>query len=64
MVSDTGLLESAIREVLAENERSVNEYRGGSRKVFGFLFGQVMKKTAGKADPRSVNELLEKMLDQ
>ena len=64
MVSDTGLLESAIREVLAENSKSVEEYRGGSQKVFGFLVGQVMKKTAGKADPRSVNELLKKMLGE
>jgi len=62
MVSDAGLLESAIKEVIAENEKSVGEYRGGSQKVFGFLVGQVMKKTAGKADPKSVNELLRKML--
>jgi len=62
MVSDTGLLESAIKEVLAENEKSVKEYLDGSQKVFGFLVGQVMKKTAGKADPKSVNELLRKIL--
>ena len=62
MVSDTGLIESAIKEVLAENEKSVNEYRNGSQKVFGFLVGQAMKKTAGKADPKTVNELLKKML--
>jgi len=64
MVSDTGLLESAIREVLAENEKSVGEYRDGNKKVFGFLVGQVMKKTAGKADPRSVNELLGRMIEK
>ena len=61
-VSDTGLLESVIREVIAENEKSVNEYRGGSEKVFGFFVGQVMKKTGGKADPRAVNELLKNLL--
>jgi len=64
MVSDTGQLETSIREVLAENEKSVNEYLGGSTKVFGFLVGQVMKKTAGKADPRTVNELLRKLLKE
>ena len=64
MVSDTGFLEDAIREVLAANEKSVKEYRNGSQKVFGFFVGQVMRKTAGKADPRSVNELLAKMLDE
>jgi aspartyl-tRNA(Asn)/glutamyl-tRNA(Gln) amidotransferase subunit B len=62
MVSDTGVLESAIKEVLENNEKSVNEYRAGSQKVFGFLVGQVMKKTAGKADPQTVNEMLKKML--
>jgi len=64
MVSDSSLLESAIREVLAENEKSVREYKAGSQKVFGFIVGQVMKKTAGKADPRSVNELLKKIMDE
>ena len=64
MVSDTGFLEDAIREVLAANEKSVREYRGGNRKVVGFFVGQVMRKTAGKADPKSVNELLVKMLGE
>jgi len=62
-VSDGDYLEAVIREVLAENEKSVNLYRAGSSKVFSFFVGQVMRKTAGKADPRSVNELLAKMLD-
>jgi len=64
MVDDTGVLESAIREVLAENEKSVNDYRGGKEKAFGFLVGQVMKKTAGKADPGAVNEMLRESLKQ
>ena len=64
MVSDAGLLESVIREVLAENEKTAEEYRAGKQKAFGFLVGQAMKKTAGKADPRSINELLEKMLNE
>ena len=58
MVDDAGLLETAIREVMAENEKTVEEYRAGKQKAFGFLVGQVMKKTAGKANPQSVNELL------
>ena len=58
MVSDTGLIDAAVREVLAENEKTVEEYRAGSEKVLGFLVGQVMKKTQGKADPRAVNEVL------
>ena len=64
MVSDAGLLETAIREVIAENGKTVMEYRSGKQKAFGFLVGQAMKKTAGIADPRSVNELLEKLLNE
>ncbi|MDR0490020.1 MAG: Asp-tRNA(Asn)/Glu-tRNA(Gln) amidotransferase subunit GatB [Oscillospiraceae bacterium] len=62
VVADAGLLENAIREVLAENEKSVAEYRAGNQKAFGFFVGQVMKKTAGKADPRAVNEMLTRLL--
>ena len=62
MVSDSGLLESAIREVLSENGKSVKDYRDGKQKAFGFLVGQVMKKTAGKADPHAVNDMLIRML--
>jgi aspartyl-tRNA(Asn)/glutamyl-tRNA(Gln) amidotransferase subunit B len=58
MVSDTDLISSAVREVLAENEKSVNEYKGGNQKVVGFFVGKVMKKLEGKADPKIVNELL------
>jgi len=62
MVEDTGLLETAIREVLGENEKSVDDYRNGKEKAFGFLVGQVMRKTAGKANPQAVNEMLRKAL--
>ena len=62
MVSDEGLLEKVIAETLSANEKSVNEFRNGSQKVFGYLVGQVMRNTGGKADPKAVNELLEKAL--
>ena len=64
MLGDASVLEAAIREVIAENDKSVGEYLAGSQKVFGFLVGQVMKKTAGKADPGAVNELLKKTLNE
>lgn len=57
-LSDTGALQAAIEEVIGENGAIVEEYRFGKEKVFGFLVGQVMKKTKGKADPGKVNELL------
>jgi aspartyl-tRNA(Asn)/glutamyl-tRNA(Gln) amidotransferase subunit B len=58
MVSDTGAIDAAVEAVLSENEKSVNEFKAGSQKVMGFLVGQVMRKTGGKADPKVVNERL------
>lgn len=62
-LTDEGALQTAIDEVLAENPAIVEEFRGGKEKVFGFLVGQVMKKTKGKADPGTVNGLLRKSLE-
>lgn len=61
-LSDEGALTSAVEEVISENPSIVEEYRAGKEKVFGFLVGQVMKKTKGKANPGKVNELLRKSL--
>jgi aspartyl-tRNA(Asn)/glutamyl-tRNA(Gln) amidotransferase subunit B len=57
-MSDTGDLEAAVDEVLAANPQAVEGYRGGEQKVLGFLVGQVMKATQGKADPGVVNAIL------
>ena len=57
-VSDTGALDAAVDEVLAACAGQVEEYRAGKEKVFGFLVGQVMKATRGKANPQMVNEIL------
>lgn len=63
-LSDEGVLQAAVDEVLAEYPEIVEEYRSGKDKVFGFLVGQVMKKTKGKADPGTVNGLLRKNLSR
>ncbi|HEY6635256.1 MAG TPA: Asp-tRNA(Asn)/Glu-tRNA(Gln) amidotransferase subunit GatB, partial [Acidimicrobiia bacterium] len=57
-ISDTGALDAAVDEVLAANPEAVESYRGGETKVVGFLVGQVMRATGGKADPKLVNGLL------
>lgn len=57
-VADTGLISQIIDEVLAANQDSVEAYRSGKDKLFGFFVGQVMKKTEGKASPQVVNEIL------
>jgi aspartyl-tRNA(Asn)/glutamyl-tRNA(Gln) amidotransferase subunit B len=57
-VSDTGLIEKAANEVLAENPDSAELFQAGETKVINFLMGQVMRKTQGKADPAVVREIL------
>ena len=49
--------------MLAAHAAAVAEYRAGRAKTFGFLVGQVMKATAGKADPARVNESVRRVLD-
>jgi aspartyl-tRNA(Asn)/glutamyl-tRNA(Gln) amidotransferase subunit B len=61
-VSDESALEPAIDAVLAGNPQQVETYRGGKEGVLGFLVGQVMKETGGKADPKVVNRLLREKL--
>jgi aspartyl-tRNA(Asn)/glutamyl-tRNA(Gln) amidotransferase subunit B len=61
-VTDTGAIETAIDQVLAQNADKVAEYRSGKEKLFGFFIGQIMKATGGKANPAMLNELLKKKL--
>lgn len=61
-VSDEGQLNVIIEEVLAKHPAQVEQYRGGKEAVLGFLVGQVMKASKGKANPGKVNELLKRSL--
>ncbi len=62
-ISDTGALESAVTEILEANPQAVDSFHNGEEKVLGFLVGQVMKATQGRADPRLVDQLLRARLD-
>jgi aspartyl-tRNA(Asn)/glutamyl-tRNA(Gln) amidotransferase subunit B len=62
-ISDTGALEAIIQGVIDGNPAQVEQYRGGKQQVFGFLIGQTMKATQGKANPKLLNEMLRKALD-
>lgn len=57
-VSDVGAIESAVDQVLSENADAVEKIRSGDMKPFGFLVGQVMRKTGGRADPKVVRAML------
>jgi aspartyl-tRNA(Asn)/glutamyl-tRNA(Gln) amidotransferase subunit B len=61
-ISDTGALEAIIDQVLAANQKSVEEFRAGKEKAFNSLIGQCMKATQGKANPQQVNKLLTEKL--
>jgi len=55
-------LKAIVLEVMNENGKSVQDYKSGKTQVMGFLVGQVMKKTKGKANPKVLNEILQKEL--
>ncbi|MDP2929473.1 MAG: Asp-tRNA(Asn)/Glu-tRNA(Gln) amidotransferase subunit GatB [Candidatus Omnitrophota bacterium] len=63
-ISDKGEIEEVIKDVIAGNEKSVNDYKGGKKTAITFLVGQVMKRTQGKANPAMVNEMLRKRLGE
>jgi len=61
-ITDASAIEKTIDEVMAANPQQLAEYRSGKDKLFGFFVGQVMKVTAGKANPAQVNDLLKRKL--
>lgn len=62
-VSDTGALEPIVDAVLARCTDQVEQFRGGNRKVVGFLVGQCMKESRGKGNPKLFNQLLTSKLE-
>jgi aspartyl-tRNA(Asn)/glutamyl-tRNA(Gln) amidotransferase subunit B len=62
-INDDAALEAAVRDAIAKNETAVAQYRAGKQQTFGFLVGQVMKATRGKANPATVNALMKKLLE-
>jgi aspartyl-tRNA(Asn)/glutamyl-tRNA(Gln) amidotransferase subunit B len=60
--TDSGAIEAVIREVIAANEKMVEEYKSGKEKAFNGLVGQVMKASKGKANPAQVNQLMKQLL--
>ena len=61
-VSDTSALEELAKKVLAENEKSVNDYKNGKTNALGYLVGQCMKASKGKANPGAMKEIILKYL--
>lgn len=63
-MKDTSQLEKIADEIIIRNPSELKQYIEGKEKVFGFFVGQVMKNTEGKANPKSVNDILRKKLNQ
>jgi len=63
-ISDDAALLEVIHQVLAEQQDAVESFKSGKDRAFGFLMGQVMAKTKGKADPRRAKELLTEELNK
>lgn len=61
-ISDEGAITTVVDEVIANNPKSVEDFRAGKEKALGFLVGQVMKATRGKANPELVNRLLKEKI--
>jgi aspartyl-tRNA(Asn)/glutamyl-tRNA(Gln) amidotransferase subunit B len=61
-IQDESLLEEIANKVIETNPDQVSAYKNGKDKLFGFFVGQVMKETQGKANPKSVNQILRKIL--
>jgi len=62
IVSDAGAIEPVIAKVLADNDKAVSEYLAGNTKNIQYLIGQSMRELKGKADPKTVKDILEKQL--
>lgn len=63
-ISDEQALTGIIKKVMDENPKSVEDYRSGTKKALGFLVGQTMRGTKGKANPALVNKILKQLLDK
>ncbi|MFE5323381.1 Asp-tRNA(Asn)/Glu-tRNA(Gln) amidotransferase subunit GatB [Paenibacillus sp. NPDC056579] len=63
-ISDEGAIKAVVEQVVANNPQSVADFKAGKDKAVGFLVGQVMKETKGKANPGLVNKLIVECLNQ
>ena len=62
-MNDEGALKETITQIVSGNPKSVEDYKAGKKKAMGFLVGQTMKATQGKADPGVVNKILKEILE-
>jgi aspartyl-tRNA(Asn)/glutamyl-tRNA(Gln) amidotransferase subunit B len=61
-ITDTGAIEAIVDEVITDNPDQVEQFKGGNDKVIGFLVGQVMQRSKGKANPQMANQMLKEKM--
>ena len=64
MDNDSDAIKGIVETVVANNPQSVADYKAGKKKAVGFLVGQVMKETKGKANPQVINQMLTEVLEK
>ena len=62
-ISDEGAIKEIVQKIVEANPNQVEAYRNGKTNLLGFFVGQVMKETKGRANPKTVNELVKQFLD-
>ena len=62
-ITDVNAIRKMVEEVVNNNPNQVEQYKSGKTNLFGFFVGQVMKATKGKANPKTVNDILKELLD-
>lgn len=60
--SDAESLKSLAEEILRDNQKSISDYKNGKTNALGFIIGQCMKKSQGKANPTMVRDIILKMI--
>jgi aspartyl-tRNA(Asn)/glutamyl-tRNA(Gln) amidotransferase subunit B len=63
-IQDSSEIENMVKEVLSKNQQSIEDYKAGKDRALGFLVGQVMKASRGKANPQMVNKLIRDELNK
>ncbi|HAE92861.1 MAG TPA: Asp-tRNA(Asn)/Glu-tRNA(Gln) amidotransferase GatCAB subunit B, partial [Tissierella sp.] len=63
-INDEGALKEIVSKVLDDNEQSIIDYRNGKDRAIGFLVGQIMKVSKGKANPQLVNKMVIDMINE
>ena len=61
-ISNIDLLSDEAKKILEKHPKEVQDYKNGKDKLMGFFVGQVMKETQGKANPKALNQILNKLL--